>query len=103
MPKNEVDPEDPMELSGVALFTDEDTSEAMCECFIEEYMRMGYDHRKILSLFHTPFFLAMNMVLQNKGETFIRARIEETFARWGRPVVWEIDARAADQRPGGVS
>jgi len=88
MPKDEFDFEDPMELNGVALFTDEDTTDAMCECFIEEFMRMGYDHVRIFALFRHPHYIGMNMVMQNRGEQFVRDRIEEIFAGWGRAVTW---------------
>ena len=86
MPKDEFDFEDPMELSGVALATEEDTTDAMCECFVEEFMRMGYNDRQILALFRNPHYIGMNMVLQNRGELFVRDFIAGTFARWGRPI-----------------
>jgi len=86
MPKDEFDFDDPMELSGVALFTEEDTTEAMCECFIEEFMRMGHNHKQILALFRNPHYLGTNLVLQKRGEPFIRDQITEIFARWGRTV-----------------
>lgn len=86
MPKDEFDFDDPMELSGVALVTEEDTTDAMCECFIEEFMRMGYNHKQILALFRNPHYLGMNLVLQNRGEQFVREAIADVFARWGRPV-----------------
>jgi hypothetical protein len=41
MPKDEFDFDDPMELNGMALLSDEDTTDAMTECFIEEFMRLG--------------------------------------------------------------
>jgi hypothetical protein len=88
MPKDEFDFDDPLELNGVALLTEEDTTDAMCECFIEEFMRMGYGHKQILALFRNPHYLGMNLVLEKRGEPFIRTAIVETFARWGRPVVW---------------
>src|ERR1043166_6376006 len=88
MPKNEFDLEDPLELNGVAFFTEEDTTDAMCECFIEEFMRMGYNHKQIFALFRNPHYLGMNMVLEKRGEQFIREHILEIFARWGRPVSW---------------
>ena len=88
MPKDEFDFNDPMELSGVALATEEDTTDAMCECFIEEYLRMGYNHKQVLALFMNPHYLGMNMVLQNRDEQFVRDRIAEVFARWGKPVTW---------------
>lgn len=88
MPKDEFDFDDPMELNGVALLSDEDTMDAMCECFIEEFMRLGYNHKQVLALFRNPHYLGMNMVLQNRGEQFVRQMIREVFARWGRPFEW---------------
>ena len=84
MPKDEFDPQDPLELNGAVLLTEEDTTDAMCECFIEEFMRMGHGPKQILALFQDPHYLGMNMVIQNRGEQFVRDCIAETFARWGR-------------------
>lgn len=99
MPKHETDPEDPMELHGVALLTAEDTSEAMAECFIEEFMRLGYNPKQLLALFRNPHYLGLNLVLENRGEAFVRDKIAEVFTRWGRPCVWRSQERAA----GGLS
>lgn len=85
MPKDEFDFEDPLELNGVAFLTTEDTSVEMTECFAEEFMRMGYNHKQVLALFRNPNYSGPNMVLQNKGEPFVREIISDTFARWGRP------------------
>src|SRR6266540_369608 len=49
MPKDEFDFEDPFELNGMALLSHEDTTGGMAECFIEEFMRMGYGHTKVLA------------------------------------------------------
>jgi hypothetical protein len=84
MPKDEFDFNDPMELHGMAMLTEEDTTDTVCECFIEEFMRMGYDEKEILIFFRDPNYLAMNMVLEKKGEEFVRKRVEEVFAKWGR-------------------
>ncbi len=70
----------------MALLTHEDTSIAMTECFIEEFMRMGHSPAQIFRYFRNPFYLAMNMVLQKRGEAWVRARVIEVFGRWGRPV-----------------
>jgi len=98
MPKDEFDFDDPMELSGVALVTEEDTTDVMCECFIEEFMRLGYNAKQILALFRNSHYLGMNMVLQNRGEPFVRNAITDVFARWGRIGVAPI-SNFADQRP----
>ena len=100
MPKDEFDFEDPMELNGVALVSPEDTTEAMTECFVEEFMRLGHNHKQILALFRNPHYLGMNMALQNRGEQFVRDKISEVFARWGRPVKW---ATAGPPEPVGLA
>ncbi len=88
MPKDEFDFDDPMELNGVGFVCHEDTTDAMAECFIEEFLRLGYNHKQILALFRNPHYLGMHMVLEKRGEPFVRERITEVFARWGRTVVW---------------
>jgi hypothetical protein len=85
MPKDEFDPEDPMELRGVALSAPEDTTEPMTECFIEEFLRLGYGPGQILALFRNPHYTGMNMVLHNRGEAFVTAKIAEVFGWWNRP------------------
>jgi hypothetical protein len=88
MPKDEFDLDDPMELNGVGFVCDEDTTEVMTECFIEEFIRLGHNHRQIFALFRNPHYLGMNLALQKRGEQFVREKIADVFARWGRSVVW---------------
>ncbi len=88
MPKDEFDFDDPMELNGVGFFTEEDTADAMTECFVEEFMRMGFSPARILGLFHNPYYIGMNMVLLNRGEEFVKNFIARTFSAWGRKVEW---------------
>src|SRR6266511_5474426 len=104
MPKDEFDPDDPMELNGVALLTDEDTTDAMTECFVEEFMLMGYNHKQLLALFRNPHYLGMNMVLQKRGEVFVKGVISDVFERWGRKIEWPastpVDRRPLSPHPG---
>lgn len=88
MPKDEFDFDDPMQLNGMALLSGEDTTDAMTECFVEEFMRIGYNHKQVLALFRNPHYIGMNMVLQNRGEDYVKGFITEVFARWGRTVEW---------------
>ena len=88
MPKDEFDFDDPLELNGVALLTNEDTLQPMAECFVEEFMRLGYNHKQILALFRNPHYLGMNLVMQNKGEAFVQEIIAATFARRGKKIAW---------------
>jgi hypothetical protein len=103
MPKDEFDFEDPLELNGIALLTEEDTTDAMCECFIEEFMRMGHNASQVLALFRNPHYLGMNMVLEKRGEQFVRDCITDVFARWGRlatlPVLASQTASAMPPAP----
>ena len=92
MPKYESDIEDPLELNGVALLTEEDTTDVMCECFIEEFMRLGYNAKQILALFRNSHYLGMNLVMEKRGERFVRDSINEVCARWGRPGLPSPDA-----------
>src|SRR6185503_12367862 len=92
MPKDEFDFEDPFELNGMALLSHEDTTNDMAECFIEEFMRMGYSHQKILALFRNPQYLGPHMACEKRGEPFIRDLIAHVFARWGKVVTWPVAA-----------
>ena len=88
MPKDEFDFNDPLQLNGVAMLTQEDTTDAMCECFIEEFMRLGYGLEQILALFKNPRYLAVNMVVEKRGEKFVQGKIAEVFTLWGKAVAW---------------
>ena len=88
MPKDEFDFEDPFELNGMAFLSHEDTTNDMAECFIEEFMRMGYNHKQVLALFRSPHYLGPHMAFEKRGEPFIRDLITEVFARWGKAVTW---------------
>jgi len=97
MPKDEIDPEDPMELHGVGLVTEEDTTETMAECFIGEFMRLGYGAGQVLALFRNPHYTGANMVLENRGEPFVRTKIIEVFGWWKQPVDFsELPVTAKD-------
>jgi hypothetical protein len=88
MPKDEFDFDDPFELNGVGIVSDEDTTAAMTECFVEEFMRLGHNHKQILALFRNPEYLGMHMALEKRGEQFVRDTIVEVFARRGKTVTW---------------
>ena len=88
MPKDEFDFEDPFELNGMAFLSHEDTTNDMAETFIEEFMRMGYNHQQLLALFRNPHYIGPNMAFEKLGEPFIRDLIADVFARWGKVVTW---------------
>jgi len=92
MPKDEFDFEDPLELNGVSVECAEDTTAAMTECFVEEFLRLGHNHKQILALFRNPHYLGMNLAMEKRGEQFVRDTIAEVFARRGKVVTWPVAA-----------
>ena len=99
MPKDEFDFEDPMELNGMAFATAEDTTDLMAECFIEEYMRLGHNHKQVLALFRNSYYIGIHMVLEKRGEPFVKNLISEIFARWGRKIDWHECTCGRDHGP----
>lgn len=97
MPKDEFDFEDPFELNGMALLSSEDTTDAMAECFVEEYMRMGYNHKQIFELFRDEHYVGPHLAYRQRGELFIRGLIGEVFCRWGKPATWPGETPANPQ------
>jgi hypothetical protein len=85
MPKDELDPEDPLEAIAVELPAQEDTLVPMAETFIEEFMRMGYSQEAIAGMFQNPFYAGPLMVTRARGTAFVRQLIADTFRKWGRP------------------
>lgn len=83
MPKDEFDRADPMELVGMVLPGDPGQVEAMAQCLVEEYVRLGWDERRLMTLFVNPKFLATHRIYQQKGEAYVRQLIQETRAGWG--------------------
>ncbi len=82
MPHDEAVPEDPMGLVGMVLPGEPGQIEAMAECLVEEYVRMGWDEPRLIALFRSPMFLATHRIYRQKGEEYVRALIGQTLARW---------------------
>lgn len=82
MPYDEFVDEDPMELVGMVLPGEAGQLEAMAECIIEEYVRLGWNERRLMPLFTNPMYLATHRIYQLKGEAYVRELIQRTCARW---------------------
>jgi hypothetical protein len=82
MPHDEFVPEDPMGLVGMVMPGEPGQLEAMAECFIEEYVRLGWDERRLMTLFTSPMFLGTYRVYQAKGEAYVRDLIRRMLAKW---------------------
>ncbi len=103
MPYDDPDPQDPMVLVGIALPASEVEEREMAYAFAEEFARLGYGERQILSLFREPFYAGAHRTYLHLGEETVAAIVRETVGVWGR--MWFVDheagARGAGPRPGG--
>ena len=82
MPHDEFVDEDPLELTGMVLPGEPGQLEAMAECIVEEYVRLGWDEPRLMTLFLHPLFMATHRVYQVKGEDYVRELVRQTCARY---------------------
>jgi hypothetical protein len=82
MAYDEFEDDDPMELTGMVLPGEPGQLEAMAECFVEEYVRMGWDEQRLMTLFRQPLFLATHRIYRQKGEGYVRELIARVSAKW---------------------
>jgi hypothetical protein len=82
MPHDEFTHEDPMEMVATVIPGEPGQLEAMAECFVEEYIRLGWDEERLMTLFVNPLFLATHRVYKLKGEAYVRHLIRATCAKW---------------------
>lgn len=83
MPKNEIDPEDPMEFVGVELSGQSEAAlRDMALCFAEEFAREGWNEEKLTQMFKNPFYKGPYLAWQQKGDNFIREIVREAIRMW---------------------
>lgn len=93
MPIKTVETDDPLELVGMVLPGEAGQLEAMAECIVEEYVRMGWDEPRLMTIFRSPMFLATHRIYQIKGQEYVRALIRRVGAQWGAFSVNEVVTR----------
>jgi hypothetical protein len=72
--------DDPMELIQVCV--PEGDIEAMAECFVEEFICLGYDSERLLDLFRNPFYAGAHAVYRQRGEAYVQSLIDEVRKRF---------------------
>ena len=77
--------EDPFELVGTVVPGQPGALEAMAEALVEEFVRMGWSERRLMTLFTQPNFLATHRIYSQKGEAYVRSLIQRTRSRWTLP------------------
>ena len=88
----EFSPDDPMELVGTLLPAEAGQLEAMAEALVEEYVRLGWSERRLITLFVNPTFLATHNIFRQKGEAYVLELIRRTLAKWTLPSKEPSDA-----------
>ena len=103
MPYKDPDPSDPTMLVGVELPADADTTEEMAYVFAEEFARLGFNRRKLMSLFTSPFYAGAHLAYVQLGEKAIEDIVDECLAVWGREGVklhaLRTHARESEAKP----
>jgi hypothetical protein len=79
-----LDPDDPMELVGVALPADAGAMKEIAYVFAEEFARLGYDERGLLRMFRNPFYAGAHRAYRALGEEAVSGIISECVRVWGR-------------------
>lgn len=82
MPRDEFVDEDPLELVGMVMPGEAGQLERMAETIVEEYVRMGWNERRLMSLFANPMFLATHRIYLQKGENYVKELIGATCAKY---------------------
>lgn len=98
MPKDEFVDEDPMELVGMVMPGAPGMLEAMATALVEEYVLLGWDETRLMTLFVNPLFLATHRIYRQKGDAYVRQLVQETCAKFripARPEETEIFRPAA--------
>lgn len=74
--------EDPMELVGMVLPAEVGQLEAMAEGIVDEYVRLGWDAKRLMTLFVNPMYMGTYRIYRLKGEAYVQDLIERTCAKW---------------------
>ena len=99
MPYDDPDPQDPMLLVGVALPAGPEAERDMAYAFAEEFARLGYSARQIVSLFQEPFYAGAHGALLRLGEAEVRRIVDETVSVWGRMRLVDVEPQPAKDGP----
>lgn len=84
MPYDDPDPTDPNMLVGVEIPGTAESTRDMAYVFAEEFARMGFEKRRLMSVFRTPFYAGAHRAYLELGETEIERIVDECLGIWGR-------------------
>ncbi len=87
----EFDPEDPMELVGVEIPGGD--ADQLVGDIIQEYLFMGWTELQILFLFRSPHYMATHQIYRQRGETYVKERIQHMAEQWSRGWIPTVNNR----------
>ncbi len=82
MPKDEFVHEDPLELVGMVMPGEAGQIERMAEIIVEEYVRLGWDERRLMTIFTNPMFMATHRIYLQKGDAYVREIIHRICSKY---------------------
>ena len=101
MPYDDPDATDPMTLHGVIVETEDNNAmHDMARCFVEEYVRSGFDEERIMKMFVTEGYAGPFLAYQTLGEEAIQQMIKDVMSLWGGR---HVKADATSQPNGRIS
>ena len=68
--------------------------------FVEEFLALGFDERRLLALFQRPFYAGAHQALKTLGEPEIRRIIQESLRVWGGYRIAVKDAPDSETKEG---
>jgi hypothetical protein len=83
MPYREPEPDDPHLLVGVTLPADAGATREMVTVVAGEFAQLGFDRRRILSLFESPYYAAVHAAWRELGEAEVTRLVDEAVAVYG--------------------
>ena len=85
----QLSPQDPFELVGMVLPGEAGTLQAMAEALVEEYVRLGWEEPRLMTLFINPMFQATHRIYVQMGDAHVRELIRATLTKWA-PTTREV-------------
>jgi hypothetical protein len=104
MPHKNTEADDPLELVGVVLPADLESTRDMAYVFAEEFARLGYTREQLLGLFKNPYYGGAHGVYQALGENDTLSIIDECLNVWGsiRIRVQDVQTVQTDRSPASL-
>ncbi len=82
MAMKEFEPDDPMELVAVPLAGGD--QDQVIDGITLEYLLMGWTPLQVLSLFRSPCYGATHQIYRQRGEAYVKQRIQRLAEQWAQ-------------------